>query len=336
MAKDINPPTDGNQPPDPDDARADFWEATFFNPDGTEIATQEADPKPVPLAEPPQNPVAARPASRGIGDDKVLQERIDREALETVETQAEDLGEALHAKFMHLLNERMEKTGGHLTPEDVEEMGEEFRENLADIKTAFLNAVESYTLARERTRVEKARNHLFTRLMVRKFEHRLRDERTLRDNPEFLSRRMLPGFSTMLSMMFGKPRLASYEKRIKAVAERLKNENGGHLDWDELYRSPEIKKLTLRAEIEIAQNFRNVDKRFQWMVAMINSNLIPANDHWMGVEWSFNEDAAQKLLSSLFSDLRAALKNPNARERFGQSLGDETLEVLDTAATRFH
>ncbi len=336
MAKDINPPTDGNQPPDPEDARAEFWEATFFSPEGTEIATQETDPKPAPSAEPPRTPVANIPAPCDSGEDKVLRERIDREAMESAETHAEELGEALHAKFMHLLTERLEKTGGQLTHEDVEEMGEEFRENLKEIKTAFLNAVESYTLARERTRVEKARSHLFTRLIVRKFEHRLRDEKTLRDSPEFLSRRMLPGFSTMLSMMFGKPKLASYEKRIKAVAERLKNESGGHLDWDEFYRSPEIKKLTLRAEIEIAQNFRNVDKRFQWMVAMINSNLIPADDHWLGVEWSFNEDAARKMLASLFADLRAALKNPNARERFGQSLGDETLGVLDSVATHFH
>jgi hypothetical protein len=87
---------------------------------------------------------------------------------------------------------------------------------------------------------------------VRKFEHHFRDERKLQADPSYLSRRMIPGFSNMLSLMFGKPQLASYEKRINAVIERLKHENRGELDWEMFYRSLEIKKLMLRAEIKIA------------------------------------------------------------------------------------
>ncbi len=335
MAKEPNTPSGSNQPPDPEDARAEFWEATFFSPDGAELSEKHSIAEEPAPAEPRVAGQAEPAIKQTERETPARQDSISREAHISADQHAEDLGEAMHAKFMHLLNAKMEETGGHLTPEDVEEMGEEFRDNLDDIKTAFVKAVESYTLARERGRIDSARTHLFTRLMVRKFEHRLRDERTLREKPDYLSRRMLPGFANMLSMMFGKPKLADYENRIKIVTDKMRNANGGHIDWEEFYRTPEIKKLALRAEIEIAQNFRNIDKRFQWMVAMINSNLIPADDIRTGAEWTFNDAAATKLLTSLFADVRAALKNPNARERFTATLGEEAVGMLDNVALRF-
>jgi len=326
MAKEPGLPPGGSSSPGTGDERADFWEATFFSPDGNQIAEQSASDK------------APKPAVTGPVEtnDTAYEKRIAREAFSDAEKHADDLGEAMHAKFMHLLSAKIEEKNGHLTAEDVEEMGEEFKNNLEDIKTALLNAVESYTLARERLRIESARHDHFSRLLIRKFEHRFRDERKLQNEPEYLSRRMIPGFSNMLSLMFGKPQLASYQKRIDAVIERLKHENNGEMNWGLFYRSPEIKKLTLRAEIEIAQNFKDVNKRMAWMVAMINSNLIPADARWMGTEWTFNEEAAGKLLAALFSDLRAALSNANARDRIGQSLGDEALTTLDMVAARFN
>lgn len=343
MAKTPGLPPDSGESIAPEDARAEFWEATFFSADGKEITTQNQAPKAsapdTPTMKPvPAQPVAAAAAASATDQDidHAFNERLSREAAASVEKHADDLGEALHAKFMHLLTSKLEQTGGRLSADDVAEMGEEFKDNIEDIKTAFLDAVESYTLAREQRRLESVRENYFTRLMVRKFEHRFRDERKLIDQPEYLSRRMLPGFASMLSMMFGKPQLASYEKRIRAVAERLKHENGGDLDWEQFYRTPEIKKLALRAEIEIAQNFRDINKRLSWMIAMINSNLIPPDDRWAGAEWNLNEEAASKMLTSLFADLRAALKNPNARERFGDSLGEEAIAVLDGVATRFN
>jgi len=336
MAKEPGGPPGGNDIPSMADERADHWEATFFSPDGNRISEQsvtEAAEKPAETPSP--SPVASAAAVSTKSDDPAYEKRIAREAFSDVEKHADDLGEALHAKFMQLLSAKVEEKNGHLTAEDVKEMGDEFKTNLEDIKTAFLDAVESYTLARERLRVESARHDHFTRLLMRKFEHRFRDERKLQNEPEFLSRRMIPGFSSMLSLMFGKPQLASYQKRINAVIERLKHENNGEINWGLFYRSPEIKKLTLRAEIEIAQNFKDANKRLAWMVAMINSNLIPAEDHWMGTEWTFNEEAARKMLGALFSDLRAALQNANARERIGESLGSDVLNTLETVATQF-
>ncbi|MEK9752048.1 MAG: hypothetical protein VW338_02400 [Rhodospirillaceae bacterium] len=341
MAKEPGSRQGDGASPSPEDARADFWEATFFSPDGKQVGNQSAErPARETTAEPSEQ--RAVPAQRPAGtptdeaEADAYKRRISREAFSDVEQEADDLGEALHAKFMSLLTAKIEEKDGQITADDVQEMGDEFRENLEDIKTAFLKAVKTYTLARKRRRVESARSDHFTRLLVRKFEHRFRDERKLQADPSYLSRRMIPGFSNMLSLMFGNPQLASYEKRVNAVIERLKHENRGELDWEMFYRSPEIKKLMLRAEIEIAQNFRNVEKRLTWMVAMINSNLIPADEHLMGTEWTFNEEAATRLLAALFSDLRAALRNENARDRFAESLGNETITTLEKVAARFH
>lgn len=336
MANEPENPTDDPNNPDSEDSRADQWEAAFFSPDGEQIGRKStATSAPAPHDNRSEVPTVNAPSLPLADGDEALRARLQQEAQQSVEKHADDLGEALHEKFMHLLTAKVSETGGHLTAQDVKEMGAEFKSQMEDIKTAFLDAVESYTQARERSRIESARTNLFTRLMVRKFEHRFRDEKTLHDNPDFLSRRMIPGFSNMLSMMFGKPRLASYEKRARAVAERIRNEHGGQIDWDEFYNAPEVKKLALSAEIEIAKNFQQVDKRLQWMIAMLNSNLIPADDRWHGAEWTFSREAATKLLTSLFADLRAALKNPNARRRFSDSLGEETLTILDGVSARF-
>ena len=69
---------------------------------------------------------------------------------------------------------------------------------------------------------------------------------------------------------------------------------------------------------------------------MINSNLIPGDDIRTGAEWTFNDAAAAQLLTSLFVDVRAALKNPNARERFAATLGQEAVGSLDNVVQRFH
>ena len=141
MAKEPNTPTSGAQPPDPEDARAEFWEATFFNPDGTEVSEQRSTAERAPSADETQP--KARPdstASSATEKDGKLQQHTSREAHVSADQHAEELGEAMHAKFMHLLNAKMKETDGHLTAEDVEEMGEEFRENLEEIKTAFVSA----------------------------------------------------------------------------------------------------------------------------------------------------------------------------------------------------
>jgi hypothetical protein len=158
MAKEPGSRQGDGASPSPEDARADFWEATFFSPDGKQVGNQSAErPARKTTAEPSEQ--RAVPAQRPAGtptdeaEADAYKRRISREAFSDVEQEADDLGEALHAKFMSLLTAKIEEKDGQITADDVQEMGDEFKENLEDIKTAFLKAVETYTLARERRRV---------------------------------------------------------------------------------------------------------------------------------------------------------------------------------------
>jgi len=249
---------------------------------------------------------------------------------------ADELGEALHAKFLQLLTDKVGAHGGQITMEDVAEMSEAFREEIETIEARFIEAVESITLARSPSRKKNGRSQLFHRLMTRNFEDRFTDERSLHHEPDKLSRRMLPGFFTMLSLMLGKPELDAYEEQMQQLVERLGAKQDGQVDWEAVYRSPEARNIALRAEIEIAKYFANIDKRLTWMIALVNSNLLPPTEPHAGEAWKFEEPAAERLLAGLFRDVRGALADGASRKTFITHIGADTVGTLDKVTQRFH
>lgn len=312
MAKEPQEPLDADGRAD---KRQDSWEQQAFGANGGDIAGA---------------------ATEGLGASPAeAEQRIAGHAAEAARKHAEELGEALHAKFMQLLTDKVRDKDGHLTPADVEEMGEEFRHEIQTIETAFLEAVQTYVLAQAEGRTSQSRSNFFHRLMVGNFEHRFADEKALKSQPELLSRRMLPGFFSMLSLMFGAPKLDDYEQQMTKLIDRLRQKNGGHVDWKEVYNSPEARQIALRAEIEIAQYFDNVEKRFAWMIAVVNSNLIPTDEVQSGSPWVFNAAAAENLLAGLFRDVRPALEHEDSRQTFIERMGPETVGTLEKVVQRF-
>jgi hypothetical protein len=249
---------------------------------------------------------------------------------------AEELGEALHAKFLQLLTDKVRGQDGQRSMDDVAEMSEAFRAEIETIEARFIEAVESITLSRTPSRKKNGRSQLFHRLMTRNFEDRFADESALRSEPDRLSRRILPGFFTMLSLMLGKPELDAYEKQMNQLVDRLGARHDGTVDWAEVYRSPEARNIALKAEIDIAKYFANADKRLTWMIALINSNLIPPPEYQTGEPWKFEMEAAEKLLAGLFSDVRTALSHAPSRQTFVQHIGADTVSTLDKVTERFN
>lgn len=357
MAKDKNSTTDGsgasNNPQD--------HGAVIFNPDGSvqrrELgqtvgphAHQEAPHKEPGLAQQtvdtsesrtPKSPPPIHGAGLGKAEavapdmNPVLMERIRDEAARSAEQHADDLAEAMYTKFMSLLTDTMTEKGGTLSMDDVAEMGEAFRNQMGEIKETFLSAVESYTQAREETRVNSERGKVFHRVMVHQFENRFVNEKTLKEKPDYLSRRMLPGFYNAFSMMFGPPKLERYERQANMVLDRLRKETNGQLEWHDVYITPEARRISLRAQIDIARHFKDVDKRLDWLIAMVNSNMIPLEDGRISSGWSFGREAAEALLHELFHDLRTALHSEATRQKFADELGGETVKILDNVMKRF-
>ncbi len=270
-----------------------------------------------------------------IDNNPILVERIANQAADVAREHADDLGEMLYSKFMHLLFEVIKDTSGQLTAADVERMGQEFKAELTKIETIFIEAVDAAVLSRERSRTEQVRSKVFYRLMVHKFEHRFADERDLEEHPERLSRRMLPGFYSVLLLMFGEQRIARYEREAKKIIDGLERENGGRVDWSEIYQTAKMRRLCFRAEVEFAQYFTETEKRLKWMAAVINANLLPPDKHLPARPWVLNSSSAEKLLSMFFRDIRIALGKDKARNIMVDRFGAPTVALLEKIVGRF-
>lgn len=330
------------QHPHPDDSNDSTNQVTILNPDGSvqhryAVSDVQKTPRPKKVQKSRPEVGAARIVHGAVPRDNssALKKRLDAKAAESAEEKAEELSEAIYAKFMNLLSESIMEKGGNLTMDDVAEMGEAFNSQLGEIKETFLSAVESYTHAREENRVNTERGNVFHRVMSHSFEHNLVPEKQLKDAPENMSRRMLPGFYNAMSMMFGPPKLARYEEKTKLAVDRLLKESNGQIEWEEVYVTPEIRRISLRSQIDIARHFKNTEKRLDWLIAMVNSNMIPLEEGKRSSGWSFTRETAENLLTFLFKDLHAALQNQGTRQRFTAELGAETVTILDTVTKRF-
>jgi len=324
MANETLNPSSGSDATLTGHLRDDFWdELNVQRPLGDGQESAENDP--------------ASQDSASVPADKnpVLAQRVKAKAAESVEAHVDELSKALHDKFVHMLEKRIEETGGHLTAKDVTEMSEEFTAQLEDIKTVFLEAVESYVETRDKGAVDTSRGNQFCRLMVRSIEDLFCEDRALKYKPDGLSRRIMPGIANMLLMMLGQEKMATYEKRVSDIVTRLNRESKGDLRWEDVYKTTEAKRIALRAEIELAQYFRDTEKRLQWLIAMINSQLIPIEDGHKGAGWELTAPAAEKMLAAIFADLRRALGNEKARRTFTAKMGENAVAVLDKVTHRF-
>jgi len=274
-------------------------------------------------------------APLAIGDEAPKSDSISPAATRTLDRNADELADAIHSKFMKLLSAKIAENDGHLTPDDLEEMSDEFRRNLDDIKTVFMDAVVSFTRAQERSRESSERGNSFARVMVHKFAHQFVDDSNLRHHSDGLSRRMLPGFMNALYTMVGTQKQFAFEKQTKAIVDKARQNGDGEIDWDAVYESPRTRMITLGAEIEMAQHFHETDKRIEWLMAMINSNLIPGEPGLPGADWEITKDAVVRMLGDVFSDLRSALHESRTREKIRTKLGHDMIVQLDQVAMQF-
>jgi len=283
----------------------------------------------------PDSPISSMRDSLPIDGEPPKAKPVEAAAASTIDQKADDLSNAIHSKFMALLSEKLAAKGGHLSASDVTEMGEEFRRNMDVIKTMFVEAVDSFNRAQKRSREENERGSAFTRLMVHKFEHQFVEDRKLKDNPYGLSRRMLPGFMNALHTMVGAQKQADYEKQASEIIHKVGKDSNGDVDWEKVYATPGARMISLGAEIELAQHFKKSDKRIDWLLAMVNSNLIPLDDGLPGSDWKFTRAGANQVLRAIFSSLKTTLDDKTIRAKIIKKLGQDAMDVLDAVAERF-
>ena len=248
---------------------------------------------------------------------------------------ADDLGDLIEEKFMGLLRARLAQKGGSLNETDVAEMGVEFRQQLGQIKTIFMDAVTSYAKAnvrgrdRERNPDRDERKNTFRRLLVSRFEAQLVPDGALEREPNRLSRRILPGFFSALTLMLGQENLAKFESQADQLVINIRERMGDSFSWSDVYKDKETRQLLLKADILMAQHFKDVGKRIDWLVAVINGNLIPMSPNLAGADWSMSEKAARHMLRGLFSDIGRTLANKDARDTLAKRIDQPTLSRIE-------
>lgn len=300
--------------------------AIFYSPDG-KIISQPDDATTRPLGSRPQTPMAQETHVDECARDKgVNVNAIDPD--KPVAEQADDLADMIHERFMTMLTDRLQETGGSLNADDVEELSKEFRDNLGDVRDVFINAVDSHTKAEIPRREEVERESTFERLMVQRFENRFAPDHKVAKDATKMSRRMLPGFFNALSLLLGPRRMTRYQEKSTLVRNVLQEKMGNEFSWTKVYTSAHARKIALRAQIDIVRHFDNTDKRVAWLVALVNSNMIPTDPGKPAAGWSFTEDAARQLLQDMFADLAAAISNDAARDSLERELGADGIAQI--------
>jgi len=245
----------------------------------------------------------------------------------TPEEIADGLGDMIHERFMSKLQEKLAANDGYLSDDDVEEMSQDLRSQLSDVRDIFLAAVDSSARANLPRQEKIDRKQTFRRLMVSKFEGRFAPEAAVARDPEKLTRRMLPGFFSALSMLLGPENVAKYQKRSTVVAETMQKQLGDDFTWERVYKSSEARKICLRALIDMSWHFQDVEKRVTWLVALVNSNMIPSPGG-LAEHWELTEEIAYDLLRDMFADMVTTLSNKAAHDALARELGKERIAAL--------
>lgn len=303
--------------------------ATFYDPDGKIISSSDEVTSTALGTRPrPKRSASERPSEQSRPSEPATDVTSHVDPATPLEQQADDLADMIHERFMHLLRDRLEETGGSLNEDDVEELSHEFRDQLSDVREVFLNAVSSHVQSEQRDREHNERQSTFERLMVHRFENRFAPEHVVAKDASKLSRRMLPGFFNALTLLLGPQKLSRYQEKSSLVKNVLKEKLGDEFSWTKLYGSPHARKISLRAQIDIAQHFQNLDKRIAWLVALVNSNMIPTDDHRPSAGWLFTDSAARQLLKDMLTDLASAMSNKGARDALERELGADSVAAI--------
>jgi len=313
--------------------------AVFFNPDGTVIDSVDEVTQPAlarrrttkPEGNEAVKPAEAKSAGKRTGKPvkkpasaaKPSEIRTDGSA----EDIADDLGDMIHERFMSMLKDKLAENDGYLSDDDVEEMSQELRGQLSDIREVFVTAVESNAKARIARRERTDRSESFKRFMVSKFENRFAPETVVARDAEKLTRRMLPGFFSAMFMLLGPDKLERYEQRAGTITDALRNRLGDDFTWERVYKSTDARKISLRALIDMSWHFQDLDKRIAWLVALVNSNMIPDPDG-PAEEWLLTHDSARAVLRDIFSDLVTTLSNKSAHDALVRELGKDRVTTI--------
>lgn len=258
-------------------------------------------------------------------------------AAPTPASQSQALAETVTSSFLDRLTQEAKRKGGTLTIKDLEGMNQEFQEKAKALQAVFEKSFDEYVRARERSTFEQARQFPFDRVIVKSFSHLFADDKGLLEADDTISRRILPGFFMALTMMLGPDLIEVYQEKCRKVVARIKKKNSGQLEWEAVYGDGEAKEVVLDAQVAIALNFKDMEKRGEWFIEIINNHLAPLGSERNPDEasWTFTPMAFKRFIGSLLSDLNGEISTEGGRMRICKRHGVEVCVDLAEIIKQF-
>lgn len=169
---------------------------------------------------------------------------------------------------------------------------------------------------------EDRRHRAFERLLTRRFSHlfpkRFGDDGTMAQAAP-LSRRLIPGFMTALTMMVGVEAMERCGRNAAALLARHREERLGLVEWPELAAVDAARLLVDELLIACARHFSPFARRRDWLCLVVNNHLPPPLPEDHDPAWRCTPDRAEAMLRALYAPLARELAGDGGlglRERF--------------------
>lgn len=267
--------------------------------------TPQSSPKP---AAKPRNPASAKAQSKAIASNAV-------------------------GSLVDQMKQAAAANGGMLSVNDLDAMQASFDRKAQEMQAQIEATLDDYADARDKVKWDKERVDPFFRLIVKPFAHLFREKPSRKG----VTRRMLPGYFMAVGMLLGPDNVTAYDERCRGIVARLKSESGdGYFDWDMFYTERDALTVRLDAQVIIASQFADYDKRSDWFINLVNSHLAALPDSATEAElrWSLDEPGFRRMLDAMLSDLRKVLSSDKGRERLVKRHGADVVANANTALKR--
>lgn len=223
--------------------------------------------------------------------------------------------------------------GGMLSINDLDAMQASFDQKAREMQAEIEATMDQYADARDKMKWEKDRIDPFFRLIVKPFAHMFQEKPSRKG----VTRRMLPGYFMAVGMLLGPDNVSAYDERCRSIVARLKAESSGeYFDWDTFYTERDAVTVRLDAQVIVASQFSDFDKRANWFINLVNSNLraVPDSASEAEARWQLDEPGFRRMMDAMLSDLRKVLSSEKGRERLVKRHGAETVANANTALKR--
>jgi len=224
-------------------------------------------------------------------------------------SQARTLAKSITASFVDRITAEAQKNGGDLNIQDIHNLEGEFEKKTDALQLTLENALDDFARAREQSHFSLTREHPFDRLFVSEIDNLFVSDEEAPRSFHKVSRRILPGFFKAMSLMMTPDLIDEYQERTRAIVKRVSEGREDDFTWDDVFVETDAQDICLEAQVAMAFHFKELDKRSQWFVNLINENLppLPATSSPAAHDWRLTPQTFREVVSSLFNKLRKTL-----------------------------